>query len=1278
MSFITLEQHFYGSAPIGLSASRGYQTVAKSAGCVRHEVVEKHCSFFRPSAKNELRPVNWGWLRLADERVCLHRIAYSGNDELGRPGNFLAHNLIANPDELDAIDYDVPSLLRWVIEKSPVRYPLPDGTGDGFCRRHDQIYEKLGWNPKRPQETPSSERSKLATLEALKIPVADLRALRAEADAVLGGILENRGFIDRILHALLADAAQRKPVLLIGASDGIDQSALERRIVEVLFTLLPYHCRKRLTFATYCGLAPGSSGTALPDRRLLMTTRHNAEFRIAGTGENFPAWVVDGAAGGAHKLPTQTQTAKIIARLFSDRRSDDLRKLREAASAFDFPEETKGIALAMEIPRLKQASIAEQFLHFHKVARSIRPGFTSLLKTAQRLVMAWTELPSQQRKPEDLKNTAEAYVVAIERLLPAPEEESRIVETLVALFAAAFDNQVWSVLSTIARTLGSSEKLKPLCKTLLDRFYEYLATRESVYPLPGELQRWCNLCNALEVGTNESDHVYKEFVRRYAESMGRQFFALPRGKRHLLAAAPKDFILEILRRLPPAIADETWTRLAFVRDVEPKHDRLLELYLIELWKKQELTPPVVDSIVRTRLDLILKYYPVWRALSDLDPRAREILQPAFDDPELSLAMWSIPPEEVDEPLLRSALALLEDWLIPERGELRRALARSTAKNFDVILARLERNDLITNQVLLADIGRFYAEFIRLVIEAMENPRSSEDEQVLESLQSIAPKWLAQLIAFLLTRPLATQMVFAPVLEEPVKSFRMWHKGPDRMTEAANVIADCCHAMHPVRGGRDWPLISHWREELAKKHEGKQAPPQLSEIEIEWLTLCLESVPAAGAGADRAKQVLLVAKLLFRRPDLIQKPRNDFEEYFKEFRSQEAVWRILADQLERDLSGGRLENWLKEEPSRGPLVEGLRRRELLSDVGKQATAQLLSDNGSECLKWLDGIAKCPWRELSDPARKAAIQRRVTQWIEFFLSPPSTLPLQDRCQRLLDRCRDVSDGQEDLPFALKWKFWTCLAEAIAILPPKPIVDWLSIRDVGRTLPMDNLKEKTVWLTFFQILAERGKDDLLPRSMVAIAEALFSPRMHLGNFHDEPAQAASEFAMLWSLSEEQQFSRFFEGNDPSKPTATTDLFLPCVVDLPAVFYEFDDYAESILIGRARLLSHHYGRFPEIVLSWIAHWARVNRSGVPLDYREIFLGRALGGFLTASNKTERYITSQAEVMLKEKNWVALRLCRDLLLNGGLGKIKSLMKALGLEREATEAVKLLKIRLGL
>src|SRR5262249_36625640 len=125
MPTLTVEQHWFGSAPVGLELSRGLQTVARSAGLTHPDM-----AWFRPPPpytappglpETDL-PVNWGWFWLDDERACVHRIGYAGPDELGRPGNYLAHNLVVTRKDLDAIDFDVPCLVRWVKEKAPLAF----------------------------------------------------------------------------------------------------------------------------------------------------------------------------------------------------------------------------------------------------------------------------------------------------------------------------------------------------------------------------------------------------------------------------------------------------------------------------------------------------------------------------------------------------------------------------------------------------------------------------------------------------------------------------------------------------------------------------------------------------------------------------------------------------------------------------------------------------------------------------------------------------------------------------------------------------------------------------------------------------------------------------------------------------------------------------------------------------------------------------------------------------------------------------------------------------
>ena len=263
MDEIRLEQHFYGSAPVGLGSGRGFQTIAKSRGVGEASLFEPHCTYTRPEGRRSgAMPVNWGWFRLDESDdssiVCIHSIGYAGSDEFGRPGNFLAHNLIATDEQLRAIDYDIPALIRWIRgpSNSKIRFSLKEGGDDGFAHRNAEIFELLG-----------REKSSLGSAPTLDVPVAAIGKLREQLDDKLAtetiprlqSILGRDG-VQALLNAYLVPFQERKPIRVLGCSDGTDECEAGLLVAEFLFGLLPYHCRRHFTFSTYD--EPRSSASA--------------------------------------------------------------------------------------------------------------------------------------------------------------------------------------------------------------------------------------------------------------------------------------------------------------------------------------------------------------------------------------------------------------------------------------------------------------------------------------------------------------------------------------------------------------------------------------------------------------------------------------------------------------------------------------------------------------------------------------------------------------------------------------------------------------------------------------------------------------------------------------------------------------------------------------------------------------------------------------------------------------------------------------------------------
>lgn len=298
MASLVLRQHYYSRVLFGLASDARQQTVAQSADLGDVSDYTDVVGYRRPSDNVDVPPVNWGWFRRADciPEVVIHRIGYSGLDYAGRPGNFLAHSVFINQDELNSIDHDVPCLIRWIKEE-----------GNGFVTHHDQIYELYG-----------KDRNKLSSVEPLQASNKEIEDIREDFDHRLKSLdllsevqtVLGPRFPD-LLQAYFCKPNERRPILVYGPGNTDDQSETELRIIEFLFSLIPYHCRRDLTFSTYIAddrsLPQATNQSPYRDRRLVMTTKHN---KIALSQIESLFWIIDCNSEEEYPLPNQSKMAR--------------------------------------------------------------------------------------------------------------------------------------------------------------------------------------------------------------------------------------------------------------------------------------------------------------------------------------------------------------------------------------------------------------------------------------------------------------------------------------------------------------------------------------------------------------------------------------------------------------------------------------------------------------------------------------------------------------------------------------------------------------------------------------------------------------------------------------------------------------------------------------------------------------------------------------------------------------------------------------------------------
>jgi hypothetical protein len=1228
MTTLTIEQHFYGSAPVGLSGSRGFQTVARSKGCVSHEKLEPHCSYFRPSRKYELRPVNWGWLRLRDGRVCIHRIAYSGNDELGRPGNFFAHNLVLGPDDLEAIDYHVPLLFRWVAERSPITYPSPDGSS-GFARSYSQVFERLGWDPKRLRDALRDERDQLTRIEPLRVPVDELEGFRRESDEQFrecGSELSSAPAAV-VVRALLAEPPRRKPVLVLSYGDGEEGSARELRLVELLFALVPYHVRKRLTFSTYCGLRPGASAKDLPDRQLILTTRYNPEFRLESA--DFPVWIVDGI-GSSHRLPPDSASAQRVGKLLSEGRFGDLLELRDTASDFDF-----GIASDRESdwvetvkrhrgPRIEIGP--GKFARFHRLARLVRRGRFDVLKQARRLIKGWALLP--HRDPDDARNLAAAFLSAVDRLLPAPGQESEVIISLARFFCSALDNRAWPAAVTVAEAVIGNETLRPLRGAILDRCLTRLARRP-----PGKARdfaRWAEFSQEL-VSEKVSESVREELLARVAKSVGPFLLAIPAQEWPDLAPYTFVFVVPVLARLPLQSPEELAHCMRLIRKADPTQGDALGPYLTLAWQFRSLPFLLVERAFEGQRGELLPNYSAWEVLAAVEPAVQARFRSVRDDPDLFLSLWSFTPDRLDLSLLRSSAWVLRKWTLGGQTSTREALASETLRRRDELLAWFGHDYRIDDPEILAELGRVQAAWLRILRQSVEESPAVPDQQRLLPFESFVNGALCRMIAFLLTRPVSKRLESVSILETPIRLLREICREPERLTDSVVEIVHRCGDFRPERSNPGWPLLEQWTAGLRQEYKDREAPPRLTRVEIEWLTLHFESVLVGTASQSPPNPARLVAQLLSRHPELMGPPRDRFERYFGGLTENPAVWSELAAILTQDLVDGRIDRWFGN-PDSERLVQRLDEFALLSCAGEQAAKSLAERESDEAADRIDKIGKHPRRNLSRFAAQVTGRKTVERAVRAFRTAGSeTISLEDRCRSLLDAWKRISSIREHLPPRSIREMGECLGEAVALLPPEAITEFFhGIRDIREANRPEADDRVGPWIELLRPLAKSGDGERTRRVVVAFADALFRPQQEAGQW-TLPRDPASRMNEILSAGSDRCL----------EPILDWESLYQSALRLPDRAYGYGYADPAILFGRARFISWWCAKSPRKVFKAIADW--YTPSAAPLD-RHIYLGRAVGGFLTATGCTRDAIDGQVGVLLSAAAEELISRCGALL----------------------------------
>jgi len=277
-----------------MTAGARLQTVGQSSELGDFEAIARKIIYHPSRGRAKSMPINWGWTLLGD-RVWLQRICYSGTDFGGRSGNFFAHSLLASREFVDAVDFDIPALFQCICDK---QFESKTST-DGFLSHHQEVYRYY-----------SKQRHRLAAVDPLVVSSENVQKTRRLKDneflsSVMPQLRDDAIFGCERIKALLAaclvvDADSRRVLVRLRSDRQADDLSI--LLIDFLFTILPHHLRRRLTYSSYVSspqLLPTDGNDVFRNRQLLITTERSG---IPGhlSGDRF--WTIDGWQQ-AHVLP---------------------------------------------------------------------------------------------------------------------------------------------------------------------------------------------------------------------------------------------------------------------------------------------------------------------------------------------------------------------------------------------------------------------------------------------------------------------------------------------------------------------------------------------------------------------------------------------------------------------------------------------------------------------------------------------------------------------------------------------------------------------------------------------------------------------------------------------------------------------------------------------------------------------------------------------------------------------------------------------------------------
>jgi hypothetical protein len=955
-----------------------------SAGLDQKQL-EPHCAYRRPANLQEGElPVNWGWFDLGDGRVCLHRIGYSGTDEIGREGNFLAHNLVVPIAQLEAIDFDLTSLFRWVERYANPRYPRAQGDDCGFALDHEQPNRMFG-----------TDRETLLHIPELAVPVAEVRRLRAEADRnfeveVLGPlrrVLKPEGLAS-LLQAYLYEEEneERRSILVYSVGDGARESDLERKVVEFFFGLFPYHCRRKLNFSTYEGSttssreAPGGRSSARllhKDRRLVMSTSYNTGFlpgRSGSTVSGTSQWIINGQ-NGLHILPPASALTKDYTALLAENRLTELFKVRDTISRFRFDgDELRGLVSGWKWCRMHGRLTSLSDLHlvnlFNEVAPSVRPGYPEILDMGHHAVECVTTISSQAS--EKTRVLVESFLCALDTqisdLLTGADQARLIIATedLVCLFKHALQVDDWPTSRLIIEQVALGDRYLRLREGLLGGFTRILEQEVQTPDVPRLEGLWNGLQIEMPRQPVSGENVTREFFDRIAGHLLHLLLPAERSRelRPEVEKRLNSLVLPICLYAPFKQPGDLFDRFRYLHKISGRQSaHICGKFFVNLAAHRRLDATALKILAAESPDLILRFYEAWKAAVATNAKEMGPVCQLLNDRRLPATYWRVPLEQHDLLLQQGLMLVLSDFAADPKSSYMEQLSRDYVEDGAEQLIR----------ALASDSTPRPPDLLARMVEAQSRLVASCGRAATAAPRTASTRHLVGIIAFLLSRPSTpplTKEVAQKILAPAVHLFCQDSKTYESRVALVRHVAWETRKQRSVRSlpAKDLdPLLSA----LSSSLQGEQC-----EIaEADWLTSTIKHQVAMDNPTPEEVARQACADVFERHPGLASPGETaaGFTGYLHSVTEAE-VWQILGNRLVNHCVGTECDQmlvyWFDRQQGRMALLAALAEKSVLSKVGSELMRRYAQASGFDPIPRVDRLLS-----LNPPGeiRETAIQQ-----------------------------------------------------------------------------------------------------------------------------------------------------------------------------------------------------------------------------------------------------------------------------------------------------------------